>query len=386
MHDVVIVDAVRTPVGKRNGVLSRVHAVHLAAQPMLAVLERTGLDPALVDQVLYGCVDQVGEQAANIGRLAWLHAGLPIEVPASTVDFQCGSSQQTIHLAAGLIASGAADVVLAGGVESMSRVPMWSNYENGPGTPFTPALLDRFDLASQGISAERMAAKWNVSRQEADAFSLTSHQKAAHARACGWFGGEIVPVETTSETGQKITVTHDEGIRPDADLAKMGTLKTVFKEDGIVTAANSSQISDGAAALLLMSREKATGLGLKARARIVAQTVVGTDPELMLSGPIPATQKVLARAGLTLEQIDLVEINEAFASVVLAWQKEFQADMSKVNIHGGAIAIGHPLGASGSRLMATLLHALERTGGRFGLQTMCCAGGMGTGTIIERLD
>lgn len=386
MRDVVIVEAVRTPVGRKNGALSRVHPVALGAHVIKAALERANLDPREVDQLIFGCVSQVGEQAINIGRNAWLHAKLPIEVAATTVDFQCGSSQQALQLAAGMIAGGQADTLIVGGVESMSRVPMGSNFMNGPGFAYTDEILSEHNIINQGISAEWMAERWQISRAAADQLSYDSHQRAHHATECGWFTHEIAPLETTDENGNPITVTKDEGIRASTTLEKMATLKTAFKDDGIVTAGNSSQISDGAAALLLMSAEKAAALGLKPRARVVAQTVVGVDPALMLSGPIPATQKVLARAGLTFDQIDLFEINEAFASVVLAWAKEYQPDMNRVNVNGGAIALGHPLGASGARLMTTLLHALERTGGRYGLQSMCCGGGMGTGTIIERLD
>ena len=384
-RDVVIVEAVRSPIGRRNGILSRVHAVALAAHAIEAVLDRSGLDPALVDQVIFGCVTQIGEQSTNIGRQAWLHAKLPIEVPATTLDFQCGSSQQAVHMAAGLIASGAAEVILAGGVESMSRVPMFSNAEHH-GTPYTPSIMDDHNIINQGMSAEWIAQKWNITRDEADRLGCQSHQRALQATERGWFAAEIAPIEATDENGQPVTVTRDEGIRPETSLEKMATLKTPFMDDGIVTAGNASQISDGSAALLVMSADKAAELGLTARARIVAQTLVGVDPALMLTGPIPATRKVLDRAKLSLDDIDVIEINEAFASVVLAWEREYAPDMDKVNMHGGAIALGHPLGASGSRLMVTLLGALERTGGRFGLQTMCCGGGMGTGTILERIE
>jgi acetyl-CoA acyltransferase len=384
-RDVVIVEAARSPIGRRNGVLSHVHAVELAAHAIDAVLQRTGIDPNLVDQVIFGCVSQVGEQSINIGRQAWLHNHLPVEVPATTLDFQCGSSQQAVHLAAGLIASGAADVILAGGVESMSRIPMFSNMEHH-GSPYTPQILDDHNIINQGMSAEWIAQKWNITRAEADELGCVSHSKAHQATERGWFSAEIAPIEATDENGQPVTVRQDEGIRAGTSVEKMATLKTPFMDDGIVTAGNASQISDGSAALLVMSADKASELGLRARARIVAQAVVGVDPALMLTGPIPATKKVLNSAGLSLDDMDLVEINEAFASVVLAWEREYAPDMERVNVNGGAIALGHPLGASGSRLMVTLLHALERTGGRYGLQTMCCGGGMGTGTILERLD
>jgi acetyl-CoA acyltransferase len=385
-REVVIVEAARTPVGKRNGALSRVHAVELASLPMQAIINRTGIDPKRIDQVLWGCVTQVGEQSINVGRQAWLHANLPLEVPATTIDNQCGSSQETVNLAFGMIRSGLVDVVLAGGVESMSRVPMAANFMNGPGSPYTPEFLDRYPVTNQGDSAEMMADKWDVSREEADAFSLESHRRAYQATQDGCFEREIVPVETVGENGSPITVKHDEGIRPNTSMEKLAGLKTVFKDDGIVTAGNASQISDGSAALLLMGADTAKALGLKPRARLVTQTLVGVDPVLMLSGPIPATQKLLDQAGLKLEDIDLFEVNEAFASVVLAWEKEYHPDMSKVNVHGGAIALGHPLGASGAKLMTTLVHALEIHGGRYGLQTMCCGGGLGTGTILERVD
>lgn len=385
-RDVVIVDAVRSPIGRKNGKLSKTHAVELAAHSLKAVLERTGVDPMEVDQIIYGNVTQVGEQSINVGRQAWLHAGFPIDVPATTVDFQCGSSQQAVHIAHGLIASGMAEVIIVGGVESMSRVPMGSNFVNGPGFPYTDSILGQYNIINQGVSAEWMAEKWGVTRAEADQLGYDSHQRAHHATQNGWFKNEIAPIEVTDDAGQWVLMDRDEGIRVETTLEKMATLKTAFKDDGIVTAGNSSQISDGSAAVLLMSADKAKAFGLKPRARIVAHTVVGVDPALMLSGPIPATTKVLKLAGLSLDQINLFEINEAFASVVLAWQKEHHPDMDKVNVSGGAMALGHPLGCSGARLMTTLVHGLERTGGQYGLQTMCCGGGMGTGTIIENLN
>lgn len=385
-REVVIVQAARTPTGKRDGGLSRLHAVALGAIPVKAIFDRTGLDPLKIELVLWGCVSQAGEQAVNVGRQVWLHAGLPIDVPATTLDTQCGSSQEALNLAYGMIASGQADVMVVGGVESMSRVPMLSTIKNGPGFPYTPEILNVYPITHQGDSAEMMAEKWHITRNEADQFSLQSHQRAAHATQQGWFSREIVPVETVDENGNRVTICNDEGFRANASLEKMATLKPAFKENGIVTAGNSSQISDGAAALLVMDAESSKKFGLKPRARIVAQTLVGVDPVLMLSGPIPATRKVLDRAGLTLNDIDLIEINEAFATVVLAWEKEYHPDMSRVNAHGGAIALGHPLGASGARLMTTLLHSLETHDKRYGLQTMCCGGGLGTGTIIERLS
>jgi acetyl-CoA acetyltransferase family protein len=385
-HDVVIVDAVRSPVGRKNGSLSKTHAVELAAHSLKALLARTGLDPMQVDQLIYGCVTQVGEQSINVGRQAWLHAKLPIEVPSTTVDFQCGSSQQSVHLAAGMIASGQAEAIIVGGVESMTRIPMGTNFVNGPGFPYTDSIMEDWNIINQGMSAEWMAERWGVSREEADRLGYDSHQRAHHATESGWFKAEIAPIEVVNDAGDKVTLDRDEGIRPGTSLEKMASLKTAFKDDGIVTAGNSSQISDGSAAILLMSAERAAQLNMKPLARIAAHAVVGVDPALMLSGPIPATAKVLARAGLQLDDIDLVEINEAFASVVLAWAKEYGPDMAKVNASGGAMALGHPLGCSGARLMTTLVHGLARTGGRYGLQTMCCGGGMGTGTILERLN
>jgi acetyl-CoA acyltransferase len=385
-REVVIVDAARTPIGKRDGGLSRLHAVALGSIPIKAMIERTGLDPLKVDLVLWGCVSQAGEQAVNVGRQVWLHAGLPIDVPATTLDTQCGSSQEALNLAYGMIASGQADVMVVGGVESMSRIPMLSTIKNGPGFPYTPEILNVYPITHQGDSAEMLAEKWHIQREEADQFSLQSHQRAAHATQQGWFQREIVPVETIDENGDPTIICNDEGFRANASLEKMASLKPAFKEDGIVTAAGSSQISDGAAALLVMDVETAQKLGLKPRARILAQTLVGVDPALMLTGPIPATRKLLDKTGLSFNDIDLIEINEAFATVVLAWQREYNPDMNRVNAHGGAIALGHPLGASGARLMTTLLHALETHDKRYGLQTMCCGGGLGTGTIIERLN
>ena len=385
MRDVVIVEAVRTPVGRRNGRLKGIHAVELAAKSLREVVRRANLDPAKVDQVIWGCVSQGGEQAFNVGRWSLLQAGYPIEVPATSVDFQCGSSQQAVHFAQGLIASGHADIIVAGGVEAMSRVPMFSTIQNGPGEPWTDEIKEQFCPVPQGISAEEIAQKWGIGRQELDEFSLESHHKAAAATQAGLFKREIVPVQVTLDDGTVETLDRDEGIRYDTSLEKLAGLKPPFLEDGVVTAGNSSQISDGSAAILLMGADTAKSLGLRARARIAAQVVVGVDPHLMLTGPIPATRAVLKRAGLRLQDIDRFEINEAFASVVLAWMRELHPDMSKVNVQGGAVALGHPLGCTGARLMTTLLYGLEQSGGRYGLQTMCCGGGMGTGTIIERL-
>ena len=383
MASAVIVDAVRTPLGRRNGKLRDWHPVDLAAHTLRAVVERNDLDPALVDDVIMGCVSQVGDQAVNIGRNALLAAGFPESVTGTTVDRQCGSSQQAVHFAAQGVMAGAYDIVIAAGVESMTRTPMGSSLL--PGTnPFGGQLSARYDLVPQGISAELIAEKWGISRDENDAFSVQSHQRAARATDEGRFEREIVPVDI-HDGDHRETMTRDEGIRADSTLETLAKLKPAFHADGVVTAANSSQITDGAAAVLVMSEERAKTLGLIPRARFHAFALAGVDPVLMLTGPIPATTKVLDRAGLTLDQIDLVEINEAFAPVVLAWEREHHPDMARVNVNGGAIALGHPLGCSGARLMATLLHELERTGGRFGLQTMCEGGGMANATVIERL-
>jgi len=380
MREVVIVEAVRTPIGKRNGALKDVHPVTLAAMALREVTRRAGVDPAIVEDVVMGCVSQVGEQSINIARNAVLLAGFPITVPATTVDRQCGSGQQALHFAANLIQSEVCDVTIAAGVESMSRLPIGSSYETG-GHPFPPELMEMYPLTHQGLSAEMIAEQWAISRDELDAFSLRSHQRAAAAQAADAFAREIMPIALADGS----SFTRDEGVRADTTLEKLATLKPAFKADGRITAGSSSQVSDGAAALLLMTPERANELGLRPRARIVAQKVVGVDPVTMLTGPIPATKAILTRAKLTLEQIDLIEINEAFASVVLAWERELYPDMERVNVNGGAIALGHPLGASGARLMVTLLNALERTGGRYGLETMCCGGGLGTATIVERL-
>jgi acetyl-CoA acyltransferase len=397
MRDAVIVDAVRTPGGKRNGKLSGWHPVDLAAECLKALQQRNDLDPKLVDDVIMGCVMQAGAQAVNVGRNAVLAAGWPESIPATTVDRQCGSSQQCMHFAAQGVMAGAYDVVVAAGVEVMSLVPMGASFGDGKyGLPFGPTVglryADRGGLVPQGISAEMIADEWNLSREDLDAFGLRSHQNAARAIEEGRFEREIVPVKEIRrdrdtgaiiETGEMVTV--DEGVRPDTSMEALAQLKPAFKPDGKVTAGNSSQITDGASAVLIMSEEKANQLGLTPRARFHAFSVVGVDPVTMLTGPIPATRKVLESAKLSLDDIDLVEINEAFASVVLAWEKELHPDMEKVNVNGGAIALGHPLGASGTKLMATLLCELERTGGRWGLQTMCEGGGMANATVIERL-
>jgi acetyl-CoA acyltransferase len=398
MPTAVIVDAVRTAGGKRNGKLSGWHPADLAAEVLNALVERTKIDPGLVEDVITGCVMQAGAQSVNIARNAVLAAGWPEEVPATTIDRQCGSSQQAAHFAAQAVMAGAHDVVVASGVEVMSQVPMGASVGDGKfGYPFGPKVGLRYadigGLVPQGISAELIADKWGLSREDLDAFSAESQQRAARARDEGRFDNEIVPVrsahrdkETGNITESDELVTADEGIRADSTVDSLGKLKPAFKPDGKVTAGNSSQITDGASAALIMSEGKAAELGLTPRARFQSFALAGVDPVTMLTGPIPATQKVLDKAGLSLDDIDLVEINEAFASVVLAWQRETDADMSKVNVNGGAIALGHPLGCSGTKLLATLLNELERTGGRYGLQTMCEGGGMANATVIERLS
>jgi len=386
MPTAVIVDAIRTPLGRRNGKLKDVHPVDLAAHVLRVVVERNGVDPALVEDVIMGCVMQVGEQGINVARNAALAAGFPETTVGTTVDRQCGSSQQAAHFAAQGVIAGAYDVVIAAGVESMTRVPMGASVADGKyGLPFGPMMTGRYpNLVPQGISAELIAEKWGITREQNDAFSVESHHRAARATAEGRFDREILAVTVPTESGDEV-VNRDEGIRPDSSMETLAKLKPAFKPDGVVTAANSSQITDGAAAVLIMSEEKASQLGLKPRARFHTFALAGVDPVMMLTGPIPATTKVLERAKMTLDEMDLVEINEAFAPVVLAWEKEHHPDMAKVNVNGGAIALGHPLGCSGARLMATLLNELERTGGRYGLQTMCEGGGMANATIIERI-
>jgi acetyl-CoA acetyltransferase family protein len=361
--------------------------VDLAAHVLRALAERNDLDPELIEDVIMGCVMQVGEQAINIARNAALGAGYPESVPGTTVDRQCGSSQQALHFAAQGVMAGAYDVVVAAGVEHMTRVPMGASFAGGAvGAPFGPQMTARYpNLVPQGISAELISEKWGISREQNDAFALQSHQRAARAREEGRFDREIVPVTVSGEDGDHV-VSADEGIRPDSSMERLAQLKPSFKPDGgVITAGNSSQITDGAAAVLVMEEERAAQLGLTPRARFHSFALAGADPVLMLTAPIPATSKVLERAGMTLDQMDLVEINEAFAPVVLAWEMEHRPDMAKVNVNGGAIALGHPLGCSGARLMTTLLNELERTGGRWGLQTMCEGGGMASATIIERL-
>jgi len=386
-REAVIVAALRTPIGRRNGRLKDWHPVDLMAHVLTTLVERTGLDAGLVDDVIVGCVSQVGEQALNLGRNAALAAGFPESVPGTTVDRQCGSSQQAIHFAAQGVISGAYDIAIAGGVESMTRVPMGSNSQ-GPGAPFGPKMVQRYDnkLVHQGISAELLAQKWEISREELDAFSLESHRRAARATAEGRFASQIVPVQVKNEDGTNSMFERDEGIRGDTSLEKLASLKPAFKPDGVITAGNSSQISDGAAAVLIMERETAERLGFKPRARFVSFALAGDNPILMLTAPIPATWKVLDKAGMRLDQMDLIEINEAFASVVLSWQRETKANLEKVNVNGGAVAIGHPLGASGARITTMLLNELERSGGRYGLQTICEGGGTANAMILERLD
>ena len=387
--NVVIIDAARTPVGRFSGALAGVRADHLGAVVLEALRERAGLSSEVVDDVYFGCVTQIGEQSANIARTSLLSAGWSETVPGMTLDRKCGSAEVAVHMAAGLIASGAADIIFAGGAENMSRVPIGSN-RNLHGAPFGHALEDRFEMVSQGEAAERIAEKWNISRSELDEFALESHRRAAGAADAGYFDRETVPVPVSAwqepyRDAAAPALSRDETIRRDTSREKLANLKPSFRPGGRVTAGNASQISDGAAALLLMSDERARALGQRPRARIVAMGTVGSDPTLMLTGPVAATRKVLKRANLSLDDIDLFEVNEAFASIPLMWLKETGVDPGRMNVNGGAIALGHPLGASGARLMTTLLHEMERRDAKFGLQTMCCAGGLATATILERL-
>jgi acetyl-CoA acyltransferase len=394
MREVVIVDAVRTPLGRRGGVLSKNHPVETSALLLQALAKRNNLDPEMVDDVIYGCVSEVGAQSTNLARNIVLTARWPYTIPGVTLDRQCSSGQQAVHFAANQIASGVHDVVVAGGTEWMSQIPLGANIGQGLGFPFTDAMREQYDLSSQGIAAERIAEKWGITREEADEFAAESQAKAARAQAEGRFKNEMIPVpgkkkikkEDGTEEWEDAIIDFDEGIRPGTTVEVLAQLKPSFKENGIHHAGNSSQITDGSAAVLLTHPEKAKEMGWKPRARIVSQAVVGSDPELMLTGPITATPLALQRAGLTMRDIDLFEINEAFASVVLAWKRELNPDMSKVNVNGGAIALGHPTGCTGARLFATLINELERTGGRYGLITMCVGGGIGTATVIERLD
>jgi acetyl-CoA acetyltransferase family protein len=384
-REVVIVEAVRTPVGRghpEKGYYHDTHATELLGRTYAELLSRAGVDPLAVDDVIAGCVQQLGEQSVNVARNAWLAAGLPVEVPATTIDRQCGSAQQSVNFAASQIAAGVNDVVVAGGVEHLGHVPMFVGIEwsDEVGVPFSPELMERYDLVPQGLSAEMIVDRWGISRTELDEIGARSQQRAVQATEEGRFLREVIPWEIDGRT-----VTADQGLRPGTTAEGLAELKPAFREDGRITAGNSSQISDGAAALLLTSREKAVELGLKPRARVLDQVTVGVDPVIMLTGPIPATRKLLDRNGMKLDDIDLIEINEAFASVVAAWERELQPDMGRVNVNGGAIAIGHPLGSTGARLLTTLLHELERSDTELGLVTMCCGGGLGTGTLIQRL-
>jgi acetyl-CoA acetyltransferase family protein len=378
LKEAVIVDAVRTPVGRRGGALKEWHPVDLLALTLQALLARTGIDSGAIDDVIAGCVSQVGEQSLNVARNAALAAGFSQCVPGTTIDRQCGSSQQAIAFAAQGVAAGAYDSVIACGVEAMTRVPLGASFAGGPGVPYGPMMRERFanELVDQGTSAELIAARWNLTRVELDALSLESHRRAAAATAAGYFEPALVPIGD---------VRRDEGIREDTSMEKLAALKPAFREGGKITAGNSSQISDGAAAVMICESEFARRHGLRPRARILGSDVVGDDPVLMLTAPIPATELVLDRAGLTLKDMDLIEINEAFASVVLAWQRETGADLTKTNVNGGAIAIGHPLGSTGARLMTVLVNELERRQGRYGLQVMCEGGGMANATVVERL-
>jgi acetyl-CoA acetyltransferase family protein len=385
LRDVLILGAVRTPVGRghpEKGALKDVHPADLLGQAYVGVLDRAGIDSAEVDNVIAGCVYQIAEQSAGITRSAWLQNGLAETTGATTVDIRCGSGQQAVHFGALRIGAGVDELVVTGGVEHMGRVGFAVNEgaQKQWGRAFTPELLERYNLVPQGIGAEMIADRWRIGREEMDEFALRSHKLASNARASGAFEREIVPVAVNAHT-----VVEDQGIRADTTLERLASLKPAFKEDGRITAGNSSQVSDGAAALLIGSPEKAAALGLEPRARIVDQVVLGVDPVTMLTGPIPATERILSRNGLRLDDIDLVEINEAFASVVLAWAREHEPNMERVNIRGGAIALGHPLGSTGARLLTTLLHALEDTDGELGLVTMCCGGGLGTATLIQRV-
>jgi acetyl-CoA acetyltransferase family protein len=384
-REVVIVEAARTPVGRghpEKGYYKDVHPNELLGRTFTEVIARAGIEPSAVEDVIGGCVQQYGEQMFNVTRNAWLQAGLPMETPATTVDRQCGSAQQAVNFAAALIASGVHDTVIGGGVEHMGHIPMGVGFQwtDTVGSPWPPALLERYGLVPQGLSAEMIADKWELPRHELDELALRSHQLAHRATEEGRFERETIPFAVNGDT-----YVSDQGIRPDTTLEALAGLKPAFKPDGKVTAGNSSQISDGAAAVLLMSADRARELGVTPRAKIVDQTTVGVDPVMMLTGPIPATRKLLERNGMTIGDIDLFEVNEAFAPVVLAWSRELQPDMDRVNVNGGAMAIGHPLGSTGARLITTLLHELERSDKETGLVTMCCGGGLGTGTIIQRV-
>jgi len=384
-REVVIVEAVRTPIGRghpEKGYYKDTHPNELLGTCFTEVISRAGIEPGAVEDVIGGCVQQYGEQMFNVTRNAWLQAGLPVETPATTVDRQCGSAQQAVNFGAALIAAGVHDVVIGGGVEHMGHIPMGVGFKwvDEVGSPWPPAMLERYNLVPQGLSAEMIADQWEIPRSEMDELAVRSHRMAARATEEGRFERETIPFSVNGDT-----FVADQGIRPDSNLEALAALKPAFKPDGKVTAGNASQISDGAAAVLLMSADKARELGLTPRARIVDQTTVGVDPVIMLTGPIPATRKLLERNGMTMDDIDLVEINEAFAPVVLAWKRELEPDMDRVNVNGGAMALGHPLGSTGARLITTLLHELERSDKETGLVTMCCGGGLGTGTIIQRV-
>jgi acetyl-CoA acyltransferase len=384
-REVVIVEAARTPIGRghpEKGYYKDTHPNELLGKAYTAVIERAGIDPNEVEDVVTGCVQQIGEQAFNVGRNAWLQAGLPMETPATTVDRQCGSAQQAVNFGAALVASGVHDVVIGSGVEHMGHVPFSVAFETQGkyGAAFAPELMERYQLVPQGLSAEMIADKWEIPRSELDELAVRSHRLAHQATEEGRFERETIPFRVNGDT-----YVTDQGIRPDTSLEKLSALKPAFKEDGKITAGNSSQISDGAAAVLLMAADKAKALGLTPRARIKDQTTVGVDPVIMLTGPIPATQKLLDRNKMTIEDIDLIEINEAFAPVIAAWRREHQPDMDRVNVNGGAMALGHPLGSTGARLITTLLHELERSDKEVGMVTMCCGGGLGTGTLIQRV-
>ena len=386
-REVVVVEAVRTPIGRghpEKGYYKDTHPNELLGKTYTEVIERAGIEASEVEDVISGCVQQYGEQMFNVGRNAWLQAGLPVETPATTVDRQCGSAQQAVNFAAALIAAGVHDAVIGSGVEHMGHIPMGVGFKwvDDVGSPWPPELMQKYNLVPQGISAEMIADKWEIPRSELDEIGLRSHQLAHRATEEGRFEREIVPFSVNGDT-----YVTDQGIRPLAEdsLEKLASLKPAFKEDGKITAGNSSQVSDGAAAVLLMPREKADELGLKPRARIVDQTTVGVDPVIMLTGPIPATRKILDRNGMKIDDIDLIEINEAFAPVIAAWRRELEPDMDRVNVNGGAMAIGHPLGSTGARLITTLLHELERSDKEIGFVTMCCGGGLGTATLIQRV-
>jgi acetyl-CoA acyltransferase len=384
-REVVIVEAVRTPVGRghaEKGYYKDVHPSNLLSKTYSELIERSGVEAAEVEDVITGCVQQFGEQGFNIGRNAWLEAGLPMETPATTLDRQCGSGQQAVNFAAAQIGAGVLDCAVGSGVEHMGHISFAAGMQvqSEHGAAFSPELLEKYNLIPQGLSAEMIADQWEIPRSELDELAVRSHALAHQATEEGRYEREMVPYQVNGDTYMT-----DQGIRPGTDIEKLAALKPVFKEDGKITAGNSSQISDGAAAVLLMERGKAESLGLTPRARIVDQTTVGVDPVIMLTGPIPATRKILERNGMKMDDIDLIEINEAFAPVVAAWQRELEPDMDRVNVNGGAMALGHPLGSTGARLLTTLLHELERSDKSVGLVTMCCGGGLGTGTLIERI-